>query len=121
MLCLVALRLAVRLKGPVPELPSSISRIEGLLAKAAYVVFYLLMFGTPLVGFLMTNAFGFKVSWFGLELPKLIDAPDRALGRQLSALHTYMAYTLLVLAMIHVSAVIKHYVVDKVNLLTRMW
>jgi cytochrome b561 len=69
----------------------------------------------------MTNAFGMHVPFWGIELPKILPQADRALGKMLAEWHAYFAYALLAYVVIHVAAVIKHRVIDKVNLLPRMW
>jgi cytochrome b561 len=120
-LLLVALRLIVRLSRSAPPLPDEVPAREKTLAKLSYFLVYPLMLGTPIIGILMTNAFGMHVPFWGIELPKILPQANRALGKLLAGWHAYFAYALLAYIVIHVAAVIKHYAKDKVNLLRRMW
>ncbi len=120
-LMLVIARIIVKIKNPGPPLPDAIPKLERKLAETGYIGVYALMLATPLLGYLMTNAFGFAAPWFGINMPKIITEPNRELGGTLNTLHAYCAYALLVFAIAHVSAVIRHRVKDKVNLLKRMW
>lgn len=116
---LLLLRIFFRVRLGVPALPDVISMLERRLALLGHYAFYVFMIVMPLSGFLMTNAFGFAVKLFGIELPRLI-GPDRDLGRTLETVHKFSAYLLIALIVLHVAGVIKHRLKDKVNLLQRM-
>jgi cytochrome b561 len=92
-LLLVALRIFVRRRSTIPKLPKAIPKWQAKAADLTYLGFYVLMIGIPIVGILMTNAFGLKVSWFGIELPKLFDEPNRELGSLLRRIHGIAGYT----------------------------
>ena len=73
MLMLAVLRLLWRLKHPPPELPSGMTPVERMLARATHAAFYVLLFAMPLTGWLMSSAKSYSVSWFGLfTWPNLI-------------------------------------------------
>src|SRR5262245_1118145 len=55
-LVLSLLRLCWRLANPPPPLPATMTRIERKAAKTIHALFYVLMLGTPLVGWLMVSA-----------------------------------------------------------------
>jgi cytochrome b561 len=60
------------------------------------------------------------VSWFGLvQLPDLV-APDRDLKHLFEEIHETLAATLIVLALLHVAAALKHHFMDRDGLLQRM-
>lgn len=120
-LLLATLRLCFRLRFRlrIPPLPAAIPAIEAKLASLGHLGFYGLMFLMPLSGFLMTNFFGFTVNLFGIGLPKLV-GPDRDLGHKLADVHEYAAYLLIGLIILHVAGVVKHRLVEKINLLDRM-
>lgn len=117
LLCL--LRIYFRLRLSMPPMPQVISALEQKLAHAGHYLFYAFGLAMPISGYLMTNAFGFPVKFFGLELPKVIGA-DKALGGMLADFHSYAGFTLIGLIALHVAGVVKHYVSEHVNLLKRM-
>ncbi len=119
-LMLAAVRLAWRLFNPPPELPSGMRPYERLIARLTHVAFYVLLFATPLAGWLMSSARGFTVSWFGLfSWPNLI-AQDKGNFEMLKEVHEALAATLFFLAILHVAAALKHHFWDKDDVLRRM-
>lgn len=117
---LVLVRLLWRLSHEPPALPASMPRPLRLAAQAAHWVLYALMFALPLSGWLMSSAKGFQTVWFGLlPLPDLV-AKDKALGNALAQVHELLAWTLLVLVVLHVVAALKHHFIDRDTVLTRM-
>ena len=95
-LVLTLLRLLWRRPNPVPTIPTTVHR------------------------WLMSSARNFPVSWFGVfTLPDLI-APSRSAYELLQGAHEAMAKTLLVVALVHLSAALKHHFVDGDNVLRRM-
>jgi cytochrome b561 len=119
-LALVLIRIAVRLRGPVPTLPQAIPARERILAHAGHWALYGFMLAMPLSGYLMSTFYGRPVLWFGVPLPRLVGVrpDDGALARNF---HSYAAYALIAMLVVHIGAVILHYVRQRVNLLTRMW
>jgi cytochrome b561 len=65
-------RLVWRQMHPVPSLPDTLSPSLKLVARGTHWAFYALLIGLPLGGWLMVNARGYRVSFFGLELPAVI-------------------------------------------------
>lgn len=118
-LALAFIRLLIRAKTKAPALPDAIPAIERTLAKLGHLGLYAFMFALPITGLVMSNGFGFAVSWFGVELPRLV-SPNRDLGGLAAEAHEILAYTLIALVAMHVLAVIKHYVRERINLLKRM-
>lgn len=118
-LLLVCVRLYVRLKYPAPPLPAGLKPIERRMARLAYAAFYCLMIALPVLGIAISNGYGLSVQFFGITLPRIFPV-NRDMAELASELHAVCAYTLLGLVGIHVAAVIKHAVIDKVNLLKRM-
>lgn len=118
-LLLVTLRLMMRLRSVVPPLPEQIPALERKLAKLGHWLLYGLMFAVPVVGICMSNAWGYPVSMFGIELPFLI-SENKDIAPLLGEAHEILAFTLLGVVGAHALAVVKHIVRDKVNLLPRM-
>ncbi|HEX5393423.1 MAG TPA: cytochrome b [Rhodocyclaceae bacterium] len=117
---LVLIRLLWRMGHPAPALPNTMSPLMQKAATAGHLALYALMFAIPLSGWIMSSAKGFQTVWFGvIPLPDLV-GKDKALGHQLSELHEFLSYTLLVLVIGHVAAALKHHWIDKDDVLTRM-
>jgi cytochrome b561 len=117
---LVFVRLAWRLTHRPPALPAHMQGLVRLAAHAGHHVLYLLMFAIPLSGWLMSSAKGFQTVLFGVfPIPDLL-VKDDALGEILQQLHFGLNMVLLVVVVGHVAAAIKHHVIDKDDVLTRM-
>jgi cytochrome b561 len=119
-LMLAILRLLWRLKNPPPTLPTGMSPLERLLARATHIAFYVLLFAMPISGWLMSSAKSYSVSWFGLfTWPNLIAKSDGAFDAMRST-HRLLSSVLFVTAVLHVLAALKHHFWNKDNVLLRM-
>ena len=119
-LVLTLLRLLWRWPNPVPTIPTTVHRWRRVTARGTHFLLYALLLLIPLLGWLMSSARNFPVSWFGVfTLPDLI-APSRSAYELLQGAHEAMAKTLLVVALVHLSAALKHHFVDGDNVLRRM-
>jgi cytochrome b561 len=117
---LALLRLTWRLFNPVPPLPAGAPRWQERAAHISHFLLYALLFITPVLGWLMSSARSFSVSWFGLvTLPDFIE-PNRAAFERLHDAHELMAQTLAVLALVHIAAALKHHFFDRDDVLRRM-
>jgi cytochrome b561 len=117
---LAVLRLAWRWLHRPPALPDSMPRWERRAAAASHSALYVLMFAQPLSGYFYSLAAGFPVVYLGLwPLPVLIE-PNPALKEPLVVLHHLLAWTMLVLLLVHVGAALKHRFVDHDDVLQRM-
>lgn len=119
-LALAVLRLAWRLFNPVPQTPATTPRWQTRAAHVSHFLLYTLLFIQPVLGWLMSSARAFSVSYFGLfTLPDFIE-PNRAAYEWLHDLHEAMATTLAVVALIHIAAALKHHFIDRDDVLRRM-
>jgi len=117
---LAILRLLWRLANPAPGPLPSEKAWQRRLASITHWLLYALILVTPLVGWLMSSAKNYSVSWFGqFTFPNLI-APDETRFEQLKTLHGSLAFTLFCLALLHIAAALKHHFFDKDNVLRRM-
>lgn len=119
-LALAFLRVALRLKEAAPSLPQTIPAIERLLAKLGHLALYGFMFLMPVSGYVMSASYGLPVRWFGVTIPRLVSI-DKTRGALAGDIHTFAAYALIGMLLVHVGAVILHYVRHRVNLLRRMF
>jgi len=79
-----------------------------------------LMFALPLSGYFYSLAVGFPVVYLGLlPLPVLIE-PNPALKEPLVMLHHLLAWSIIVLLLVHVGAALKHRFIDRDEVLQRM-
>jgi cytochrome b561 len=119
-LVLALLRLAWRWNNPTPTLPDTLKPYERVLARLTHRLLYGLLFAVPLSGWLMSSARGFPVSWFGFfQLPDLVPK-NKALYQALLTTHEILAWTLGIVATVHLLAALKHHFVHKDDVLRRM-
>jgi cytochrome b561 len=116
---LMGMRLLWRIYNPRP-MPLSRHALESYLADVVHVFLYTLLLLQPLVGILMSQAFGYPVKVFGLfTLPTIVwQSPQ--LGRFLLECHTVIAVLLTVTIGVHVGAALKHHFIDRDRTLLRM-
>jgi len=119
-LMLALVRLAWRWSNPTPTLPDTLKPYERTLARLTHALLYVLLFAVPLSGWLMSSARGFPVSWFGfLQLPDLVPK-NKVLYEALLTTHGILAWTLGIVATVHLVAALKHHFVLKDDVLRRM-
>lgn len=117
---LAVLRLIWRWFNPVPEVPPSTPAWQRVAAHVSHWSLYGLILVTPVIGWLMSSARNFSVSWFGImTLPDLVK-PDKARYELFHELHEGLATALLVIALVHAAAALKHHFIDRDNVLRRM-
>ncbi|MCS0631163.1 cytochrome b [Telluria mixta] len=119
-LLVAALRLAWRLGHPAPPLPPSMAGWERGLAHLSHGLMYLLFFAVPLIGWARSSAAGFQIVYLGLvPLPDLV-GKDKALAALLAQAHMVGAWLLAALVVLHVAAAVKHAVIDRDGVFSRM-
>lgn len=117
---LALIRLTWRLTHPVPQLPIDMVSWEKILAHAVHIALYILLFAIPLSGWLMSSAKGFQTVYLGLfPIPDLI-AKNPALGEKLEQAHALLNWLLLSLVVLHILGALKHYFIDRNDILARM-
>jgi cytochrome b561 len=118
---LAALRAVLRLGTAAPALPAAISSpLQRAFAQAAHFAFYVLMLLMPMSGYVMSLSMGHRVAWFGVAVPRLF-GEDNARGLIAGNIHATAAYILVAALALHLGAVAWHYLIDRVNLLRRIW
>lgn len=118
------LRIGWRLFHKPPALPASIHGWERKAAHAGHWLLYGLMFFVPLAGWAMvsSSSYGLPTIVFGwFEWPHIPGiAGDEPVHHLAKTAHWVLAWTLAVAILGHVAAIIKHSVIEKENLLSRM-
>lgn len=106
-LLLLALRLAWRRLHPPPA-DERLSATQQRLARSGHRAVYLLLALTPLSGYLSSSFTPYPMRVFGYLIPKA-GWPDEGLNALFGAAHTVFAWTLAALILMHVAAVILHW------------
>jgi cytochrome b561 len=113
-------RTAWRWLHPAPSLPSSLTRLEVVLAHLTHIGLYLLFIGMPLAGYVNAAAQGHGVSLFGLvSLPSLLPTDPR-LAQAAIAAHLVGQYLVYLLVGAHVAAALFHAIIKRDGVLERM-
>jgi len=92
-------------------------------ARATHIAFYVLLFAIPLSGWALATVDGQSSSYFGL-----FDLPQLRIGDQLGTLdkeqleevHEILFNILLMLAVLHIAAALKHHFFDRNGVLRSM-
>lgn len=110
---LVIMRLIWLLVNPNPPLPAVFEDKERLLVEGLKKLLYLMMFLMPISGYLMSNAGGHPIMFFGLfELPALI-GEDKAIGGVIKAMHMLGGWAMLLVVLVHLAGALKHRLLEK--------
>lgn len=121
----VAFRILLRLVLKAPALPGFMPAWEARAARAGHLALYLLMVAMPVTGWIVVSAsvFGLPTIVFGLfEWPHVPGiAGDAAVESAAKGAHFWLAILIAATIAGHVAAVFKHIVIDRENILARMW
>jgi len=109
---LIVLRIGVRIATKVPPLPDGIKKCERRLAKAGHGLLYVGMILVPVSGYIMSDAGGYSVKFFGILMPDFLDK-NKDIGSIAHELHEIVPYVLLAVIALHIAGVIKHKCFDK--------
>jgi cytochrome b561 len=116
----VLLRFSWRLTHRPPAPPVGMPAWQHKVAEATHYVLYALMLIIPISGWLMSSAKGFQTVWFGvLPLPDLL-TKNEELGNLLQRVHMLLNFALAGLVAAHAGAALKHHLIDRDDVLTRM-
>jgi cytochrome b561 len=116
---LVLVRLVNRWRNPPPPLPADTPPAVRIGARLNHLGLYALLVLMPVVGFLATNAWGFPLTMFGVQLPSPV-GHDEELAKTLSFLHWCGAILIGMLIVGHLLGVVYHTCVRKDGVLRRM-
>lgn len=120
-LALSLARLVWRLVHRPPPMPRSMAPGERRLANGVHRTFYALMILMPLTGWIMSSAGRYPLNWFGLfPVPKFAVAKGDAIVGLTDQAHLYLGWLLLLLALGHAAAALRHHFVLRDAVLGRM-
>lgn len=115
---LAIIRLLWRITHKPP--PSATHCWEKVLAHIAHIGLYVLLFAIPLSGWLMSSAHGYQTVYLGIwPLPDLV-AKNEILSKKLAEIHSTLNWILCGLVTLHILGALKHHIIDRNDVLTRM-
>lgn len=119
-LVLVIIRLIWRATHTPPPLPEGTGRLTQIAAHGMHHLLYVLMVIVPVSGYLYSSIAGIQVVYLGvLPLPTIL-APHPEWRHVARDIHVWLDWSLAALVGLHLLAVIKHQVLDRDRLLSRM-
>ncbi len=121
-LILSLFRLVWRLINPPPAYPAGMASWERMASTATHLVFYALLIGIPLTGWLATPKFlSEKGAMMGLTLFGAFPLPGApSLGLPMKGLHELGSNLGIALLALHVLAALKHHFINRDGVLRRM-
>jgi cytochrome b561 len=120
-LVLTVLRLGWRLTHKVPPMPEATAAWERRLSRAVHSLFYILLIGLPIGGWLAGSFAGRPIDMLGLfTIPQLPVAQDFGMAKTIIGFHSQGGEILLILIGLHILGALKHTFFDKSGGLFRM-
>jgi len=117
---LAVARVAWRIAHPAPPPPAGQPAWQRIAAVATHHLLYVLILVVPVSGWLMSSAKGFQTVYLGIiPLPDLL-TKDKEIGDMLTVVHQVLNFTMAALVIAHLAAALKHYFVDRDEVLGRM-
>ena len=117
---LVIVRIAWRLAHSPPALPATMPRWQVRLARVNHALLYFCMITMPLAGYLGSTFSGYPIRYWGVTLPGW-GWKDDALKDFFSQVHLVTAIVFILLISLHVLAALKHLVIERDGVFSRMW
>lgn len=121
-LLVVGLRLIIRSRTqPAPD-PVLLPKTQQTLIKIVHISLYGLLITVPLLGWAGVTAFPALITLGGYNLPAMPGVPvDQVLAKQLLGIHGTLAIVLIVVALGHIFAGLKHLLIDKDGIFNKIW
>jgi cytochrome b561 len=120
-------RLIWRLMNPVPPLPAGMNPILKFLARATHWLLYFLIIVIPLSGWLMVSVGPRPIPFFGLfDWPKfgflaaIPAAQQHATHESFESIHVTLAWSAIVLIVIHICGALYHQFLSRDDVFKRM-
>ena len=118
---LVILRLVNTSLQQHPSLPNTVPKLQATVAQITHFALYVAMVLMPISGYLMQNAGGRVVTFFGLfDLPSVVSANIQLYGL-FREVHGLVAWMFAILVVMHISAALFHGFVKRDGMLRSMW
>lgn len=118
---LLVIFLIWRLSNPRPVWPQDMKCWEKLLARTVHTTLYVGFIAMSLAGWILATAAGKPPIYFWLFSFPLPGIPlNMALAQTAATLHTYLAWAMTGVLILHILGALKHHLIDKNNILKRM-
>ncbi len=104
---LFVVRIITRIRSSIPPLPEGIKPLEKKLSHGIHHLLYLFMILVPVSGYVMSDAGGHDVKFFGLLMPDFFEK-NKEIGGIAHEMHEIIPYVLLGIVILHVAGAIKH-------------
>ncbi|AHY12833.1 MULTISPECIES: cytochrome b [Citrobacter] len=116
----LVIRVVWRLFSPPPAALTSYSRLTRIAAALGHLALYALLFSIVISGYLISTADGKAISVFGwFDIPATL-ANAGAQADLAGSLHLWLAWTVVVLSLLHGLMALKHHFIDNDDTLNRM-
>lgn len=121
LLVLVVGRVLWRVTHPPPPFPDFMPSLEQRIAGSTHTVLYITLLVMVVSGYVRTIGEGFPIELLdALEIPPLIPLVPRV-ARFMLVVHQFAVIALVGLIAVHISAVLRHQLIDRNPVLARMW
>lgn len=119
-LLLVILRFATRLSHGAPPPYAGLTRFERMASTSVHHLLYVMLFAMPMVGWIMTSAYGADMNFFGLfKMPHLV-GKNEALFQLLQRMHKVGGIFMALLVVAHSGGALMHTFIKRDVVLWRM-
>ena len=118
---LILLRIVWRLTHKPPPLPPSMPQWQQRVAHASHLAMYACMLLMPLSGYLASNFSKHGIKFLNTWKWAPWGSDDKALYALFNQTHQVTAWLLAMLVALHLLAVLKHALIDRDHLFSRMW
>lgn len=116
----MVIRLIWRFISPPPAPLSSYSPLVRYSAVAAHWLLYILLFAILITGYLISTADGEGISVFGLFTVPATLSGAGAQADMAGDVHLWLAWSVVVISLLHAAAALKHHFIDRDITLKRM-
>lgn len=111
-------RVALRRLYPAPPYEPPIGGLERFVGGTTHLLFYILLIGMPIGGWIATAAGGYPIQFFEFTLPGLVPK-DTELSNLAFTLHGIGGLIIVALLVLHIGAALRHWRL-KDNVMTRI-
>lgn len=121
LLVIVAARILWRISHRPPAAPDFLPTLEWRIARATHIVLYALLVVMVVSGYVRTIGDNYPIELLdALGIPPLLPEMPRVAGAML-VVHRFTAIALVGLVAVHVSAALRHQLIERQPFLSRMW
>ncbi|WP_233214147.1 cytochrome b [Pollutimonas nitritireducens] len=117
---LILVRVGWRLTHKPPPLPDTIPRVQQRIASATHILLYVLMVVMPLSGYIASNYSKWGVKFFNVVTFPPWGVESKLIYAIFNQTHKVASWLLLALVILHVFAGLKHLLVDRDRVFSRM-